>query len=254
MTLTQNGIDYICQNFGDISECCVSSGLQWEWTDIDGNTGVENGGTGAAVGTLILAQLIVKITMLSPPRGDFTYQQLRTANDGNDLTFADVDQILLNDGDPPGENQWCYIPPPPCSSYTNQTECEAHDCYWWNASCHSQDPLSCADLNNEADCLTYGCEWYDGACHSPVVCKNITTQTECEAAKCYWYDGSCHSEQQYPCDHWTNQVDCEANNCYWYDGACHSAPQKKEEIPWLLYAGIATVIVGGIAVIIKRWR
>lgn len=27
-----------------------------------------------------------------------------------------------------------------------------------------------------------------------------------------------------------------------------------EEVPWLLYAGIATVVVGGIAVIIKKWR
>jgi uncharacterized repeat protein (TIGR02543 family) len=105
MSLNQSGIDYICQNFGDASLCCVRTGLQWRWTDIDGATGDETGGTAQVVSRLINTMLITKVTMLTPARGDFTYSQLRTANGGADVNLNDCDTILQHDSPP---NQWCY--------------------------------------------------------------------------------------------------------------------------------------------------
>ena len=32
---------------------------------------------------------------------------------------------------------------PPCSTYNNQTDCEAAGCYWWNNACHDEDVPSC---------------------------------------------------------------------------------------------------------------
>lgn len=168
MTWTQNGVDYVCQKYGDINECVVSNGLVFSYTDIQDQTytGV-TGGTADIVGFISFG-LVKSITMTNPSRPTITDPQTKL-NNANGGVVNPTDAQELTNHDERSADQWCYIVPPPCSSYTNQ-------------------------------------------------------------------------------------VDCEANNCYWYDDACHSTPQKKEEIPWLLYVGIATVVVGGIAVIIKRWR
>ena len=105
--MSKNGIDYICQNFGDSNLCAVSSGIQWEWEDIDGNTGTETGGTASVVSRLIFPQLIVSITITSPARGVFTYSQLRTANGG---TVSLIDAKAITHHDESVEDQWCYSP------------------------------------------------------------------------------------------------------------------------------------------------
>jgi len=147
MTLTQNGKNYICQNFGSPQGCVVSAGLWWSWEDIDGNTGTEAGCTGACVGTLILSQLITKITMLTPDRGDFFYSDLRAANGDNDITFNDVDEIILHDEN--SSDQWCYIPSIVCEEIPDKTACLANNCFWYKnwfwekESCHTKkfDPM-----------------------------------------------------------------------------------------------------------------
>ena len=68
----------------------------------------------------------------------------------------------------------------PCSHWTNQSDCEAHGCWWWNSSCHEDQPTQCSQLNNQSDCERWGCYWYDGACHSspqqPEICDWIDAQ------------------------------------------------------------------------------
>ena len=227
--LTNNGIEWICQNLGNNDLCCVESGLTWQWTDIDGYTGTESGGTAQALSRLILPQLITKITMLTPARGDKYYSQLRSANGGNDVTMNDVDTVMLHDGGS-GEDQWCYSPPIQCEDITNYTECINNDCYWYNGSCHSS--IICSNILNENECLLSNCYWYDGACHSE-------PQSECSP------DGirQCQGYDLYECQngYWTL---IERNST-----TCGYVPP--EEPNYLLYAGIGLLAVGVLAIILK---
>ena len=110
MTLTQNGIDYICQNFGDESECCVLTGLSWFYT-LDAVDYPETGGTAQIVSRLA-SGLIDSLTMTNPARGAFTQAQLNAANGGT-VTIQDAQSITAHDE--VSEGQWCYgtTPPPP---------------------------------------------------------------------------------------------------------------------------------------------
>ena len=94
------------------------------------------------------------------------------------------------------------VTPYPCSHWTNSTDCEARGCWWWNGSCHTDQPTECSDLNNQSDCERWGCAWWNNACHGYVTCEEINNQTDCELYKCYWYNNSCHSKPYQPeiCD------------------------------------------------------
>lgn len=52
-----------------------------------------------------------------------------------------------------------------CGDYSNQADCEANGCYWYNGSCHSSSP-SANDLNNQTDCERFGYFWYGSTCNS----------------------------------------------------------------------------------------
>ena len=132
MTLSQSGIDYICQNFGDVNLCCVTSGVSWTYYS-GGSPYSETGGTAQIVSRLA-SGLIEYLTMTNPPRGNFTQAELSTAN-GGAVTLVDAQTITGHDE--PSEDQWCYQGAPDCSSYTNQTDCENNSCFWYNGSCHS---------------------------------------------------------------------------------------------------------------------
>lgn len=230
MTLTQNGIDYICQNFGSPQKCVVSAGLWWEWEDIDGNTDTETGGTGQVLSRLIIPQLIVKVTMLTPARGEYYYSDLRTANGGNDVTFNDIDTVMLHDEN--SGDQWCYsAPPPPCSSYITQPTCELAGCYWYNNACHSDPYIPvCSDYASQSVCEANNCYWCNGQCQSTpcgIVCSDFTDQTSCETAGCYWY-----------------------KKFIWEQESCHSQPLDPME-QYLIYGGIGAA---GIAVIVLLAR
>ena len=217
MTLSLLGIQYICKNFGDVSFCCVRTGLSWYYT-LAGTNYQETGGTAQIVSRLA-SGLIDSLTMTSPARGAFTKAELDAANAGP-VTLQDAKEIT--DHDEQTEVQWCFIP---CSAHIDQATCETYGCYWWNGACHDAAP-SCEELNNQGECLQFGCYWYNDACHSTVACENILTQTECEGHGCYWYNGSCHTNLP-TCPGLNNQDDCLRYDCFWFRGLCHSVDQPE---------------------------
>ena len=108
MTLTQTGLDYICENFGDTSLCCVRTGLSWYFTH-EGTDYPETGGTAQIVGRLV-SGLIESLTMTSPPRGTFTQVDLNTAN-AQPVTLEDARLVAEHDDTSP--DQWCFGASPP---------------------------------------------------------------------------------------------------------------------------------------------
>ena len=128
--LTQNGINYICQNFGDTNSCCVDHGLSWYYT-IGGTNTNETGATAQIVGRLALG-LLDSLTMTNPARGTFTKAELDAAN-GEAVTITDAQGITNHDN--PNEDQWCYGAVP-CSSYADQGSCIAAGCYWCDNVTH----------------------------------------------------------------------------------------------------------------------
>ena len=108
MTLSQNGLNYICENFGDLNLCCVRTGLSWYYT-LEETDYPETGGTAQIVARLA-SGLIESLTMTNPPRGTFTQAELNTANSGP-VTLEDA-QLIAEHDDTSGD-QWCFgdIPP-----------------------------------------------------------------------------------------------------------------------------------------------
>ena len=121
-----------------------------------------------------------------------------------------------------------FAPPLMCEDYTNQIDCEAAGCYWYNGSCHTSPP-TCEELLNEFDCTRYGCYWYDGACHLPLICEDYTDKTDCEAAGCFWWNAACHDLAP-SCEALLNKFDCTRYGCYWYNGSCHTSLPTCEEL------------------------
>ena len=218
MTLTQNGIDYICQKFGDVNECCINTGVSWFYTREETDY-PENGGTAQIVARLA-SGLIDSLTMTNPARGTFTQAELNTAN-GQSVTITDAQTITNHDE--PSEDQWCYSAPTLCSSYNNQTDCINASCYWWNNSCHDAAP-TCSQINNQTDCVNAGCYWWtNNTCNSTpeqTDCASYTNPTTCINAGCYWWNNSCHDASP-TCAQINNQTDCVNNGCYWWsNGTC----------------------------------
>ena len=175
------------------------------------------------------------------------------------------------------------VVPYPCSHWTNSTDCEAHPCWWWNGSCHDDQPTLCSQLNNQSDCERWGCYWYDGSCHSSPPCSYYTDKTTCESHNCWWWNGSCHDDQptqcsqldnQPDCTRWgclwwnsachgygpstceelNNQTDCELYSCYWYDGSCHSSPYQPEICDWIdAQGGPTSLDIADVFVIIDSY-
>lgn len=112
MSLTQAGINYICQNFGDINQCCVKTGLSWTYTS-DGNDYPETGGTAQIVARLA-SGLIEHLTMTNPARDVYTKAELDAANGGS-VTLEDAKTIANHDE--PVEGQWCYGSTPPVNPW-----------------------------------------------------------------------------------------------------------------------------------------
>lgn len=219
MTLNTSGIQYICENFGNTSFCCINTGLSWYYT-VSGSNYNETGGTAQIVSRLA-SGLVDSLTMTNPARGTFTKAQLDAAN-GATVTLQDAQTITQHDES--SEDQWCYIP---CSSHTDQNTCEnIYGCYWWNGGCYDSAP-SCTQINNQSDCTRYGCYWFNGSCHaSPPTCSEINTQSECASFGCYWYNGSCHASAP-TCPILNNQPECVSYGCFWYRNECHTSDQPE---------------------------
>ena len=88
-----------------------------------------------------------------------------------------------------------------CSAYTSQTDCESHNCYWYDYSCHSQpqDWIPCANLNERDNCWptrlgNRKCDVYNNLCEcngteyvlvekDSQLCADKVTRNVCGAAK-----------------------------------------------------------------------
>jgi len=263
--LTNNGIDYICQKFGDINECVVSAGLSWSYLDIEGTTHTETGATSSVVSRLIFAQLVVSVTMTSPARGTFTYSQLRAANGGNDVTLVDCE--TLDGHDENSGDQWCYTTPVQCTNPignegdidscgdggTNQPDtthkykcvsgswidqgfnpiCTAVNCS--NPFGEDGQTIPCGDggTNQPLTDHSYKCVnggWIDQGFNpdcGAMLCSEHTDPTLCVDAGCYWY-----------------------KKFIWEQESCHNKPLDPME-QYLVYGGIAA---SGIALIILLTR
>lgn len=103
MTLTTNGKNYIAQNFG-ISDCFVSTGLNWTYLGIDNQIYNESGATAQIVSNLVMTSIVKSVTINSIT---YTYSTLRANNDSIDIDLADTQWIAHNDGSPAGEQQYC---------------------------------------------------------------------------------------------------------------------------------------------------
>lgn len=89
--------------------------------------------------------------------------------DGSQHTSLSVDTLFFTFTDTGGT-------PQNCDDYTNQTECEAAGCYWYDESCHSiPQGGECEDYDNQTECESNGCFWYQ---------------------KYFWEEAKCHSAEQ----------------------------------------------------------
>ena len=114
MSLTINGKNYISEKFGNVSKCFVSTGLSWSYLGTDGVTYNETGGTAQIVSRLVMTSLVQSLTTGGQI---YTYTILKTNNDNTDVILSDAQAIALEDGDPVGEAQYCYVCQPPSCSF-----------------------------------------------------------------------------------------------------------------------------------------
>uniref|UniRef100_A0A6M3LYH8 Uncharacterized protein n=1 Tax=viral metagenome TaxID=1070528 RepID=A0A6M3LYH8_9ZZZZ len=107
MTITINGKNWIAQSLG-VDNCFVPSGISWTYYATDGETLNESGGTAQLVARLTLSTTD-KIIITSPQVNvTYTYDDMKTANGGEDITLTDALVIKEEDGDPSTETQFCY--------------------------------------------------------------------------------------------------------------------------------------------------
>jgi hypothetical protein len=215
MTLTQNGINFILQKFGDTNYCCVNTGLIITYTDIEGNTYTnQTVGTPFIVG-ILASSLAVEITMVMPSRGTITALQMHNAN-GSTVTLYDADELKYHDepGDTGGAmtpvGQWCYGGGTNCTNPDGPIGSEACIDGYWN-TCSS------------------GKQWVPNTPAEPcAACSSYLTKPTCEAGGCYWYSDFPFMQEY-----------------------CHS---KKEDPmnKYLIYGGIALVGLAIVVTILKR--
>lgn len=108
--LTQNGINYICQQYGSASQCIVSEGLVFSFTDDANQTYSElPGGTTDILGFIMMGA-VQSITMVVPSRQTIynPLQAFLDANSGFSLDSNDVTSLLLHNET--SGDQWCFNP------------------------------------------------------------------------------------------------------------------------------------------------
>ncbi len=108
--LTQQGINYICEQYGDASYCVVSEGLVFNFTDDANQTYTElPGGTTDILGFIMMG-VVESLTMTRPSRQTIhnPLQEFLEANDGLILHSHDVAFLLQHDEN--SGDQWCYNP------------------------------------------------------------------------------------------------------------------------------------------------
>ena len=110
MTLSQNGLNYICENFGDLKLCCVRTGLTWYLITPTDERLDETGGT-AEIVSRFASGIAKTLTMVSPDRGTFTPEELDAANSSR--VFLEDAKLIADHDDVGPLEQWCYGAQPP---------------------------------------------------------------------------------------------------------------------------------------------
>lgn len=106
--LTQGGIRYICEQYGDANHCIVSEGLVFTFTDDKDQTYADlPGGTTDILGFIMIG-IVHTIQMNEPSRPTISnpLQAFLDANEGLALDASDVAFLLQHDEN--STDQWCY--------------------------------------------------------------------------------------------------------------------------------------------------
>jgi PKD repeat protein len=106
--LTQEGINYICEHYGSASQCIVSEGLVFNFTDDTNQTYTElPGGTTDILGFIMIGA-VTSITMTVPSRLTIVdpLDAFLEVNGGFKLDANDVAFLLQHDET--SADQWCY--------------------------------------------------------------------------------------------------------------------------------------------------
>ena len=114
--ITDAGKKWIAEHFG-VGNCWVYSGLSWTTYYTGGGSDPETGGTAKITARLTNPAVNERVVLSSPRTGTYRTADLTAGNGGNVVSLDDVLNIIIpNDGDPAGENQYCYTagaPPQP---------------------------------------------------------------------------------------------------------------------------------------------
>lgn len=123
MALTPNGINYICQKYGNSSECVVSinGGLRFDFIDPDnGQTFTNQTGATSDVIWMIINDLMSSITMKNPSRPVILNpKEALTLANGTEPTNTDCE--TLDSHDEASSDQWCFVSNSARISCTNCT-------------------------------------------------------------------------------------------------------------------------------------
>lgn len=106
--LTQSGIDYICEHYGDANHCIVSQGLFFTFIDDKNQVYTElPGGTTDVLGFIMIG-IVQSIQMTTPSRPTIInpLQAFLDANAGLALDANDVAFLMQHDEN--SADQWCY--------------------------------------------------------------------------------------------------------------------------------------------------
>ena len=256
MTWSTNGINYVCQEYGDANQCVISSGLIFNYTDTQGQSYTGVTGSSADIVGFIIFGIVQSITMTTPSRPTINDPQSALNNtNGSSVTSADAQ--LLTQHDENSGDQWCYTAPVTCTNPSgNQGNLVCGN------SSYGQDPTHLYKCDNGV----WVDQGYDPNCASPPTCSNpsgIEGDIIC-GNETYGQDPT----HRYYCN-WGTWLDqgldptctgtgCEgldetacnaATGCYWYkkwlweQPACHTEPQDTTR-EYMIYAGIGVGALG----------
>ena len=117
MSWYQNGINYVCQQFGDSAECVVSTGLYFDFKDDQGLWYYNQGpyDTSTIVDSMIYGIITsIKMTTPSRPQIDDPLGKINAAN-GFPITHQEAQSLIQHDET--SGDQWCYGGGSECNAY-----------------------------------------------------------------------------------------------------------------------------------------
>jgi hypothetical protein len=287
MAWTTNGINYVCQNYGDTTNCVTSQAITFDyidWKDIP-----YTGATGSTsdIVSAIAFNLFKSITLKNPSRPKID-DPLFKVNTANESSVNPEMGSELRQHDENSTDQWCYsgvnyiltasISPsgtgsivltPPGGSYpsgtvvtvrANATTGYAFD-HWSGSLTGTTNPTTITMNSNKsitANFTTSNTVTCWGCSGTESISNQYPLGTICSETNTPGYPSP--TEQncgQILCSQHKTKETCIAGGCFWYSDLpftkeyCHS---KKEDpmTKYLIYGGIALVGLAIAVTILKR--